>query len=100
MSIIANTTDNFVITSIHVVIPSIGQAQNQQVLSMPQVLSIIILYFLLFLIFIAGGLGYDLILGIVLSYVLILILIGVIETKKHISTTLKNNRSKGEGGGD
>jgi hypothetical protein len=100
MSIIANTTDNVVITSIHVVIPSISHAQNQQALSIPQALSIIILYFLLFLIFNFGFIGYGLILGAALIDALLLILIGIIETKKRISTILKNNRSKGEGGDD
>ena len=100
MSIIVNTTNNFVITSIHVVIPSMGHAQNQQVLSIPQALSIIILFFLLFLIFNLGFIGYGLILGVALIYTLLLILIGVNETKKRISTILKNNRSKGEGGDD
>jgi len=97
MSTIVNTTDNVVITSIHVVIPSIGHAQNQQVLSIPQALSIIILYFLLSLIFNLGFVGYGLILGNALIVALLLILIGVIETKKRISTILKNNRSKGGG---
>jgi len=96
MSTIVNTTDNVVITSIHVVIPS-SHAQNQQVLSIPQALSIIILYFLLSLIFTLGFIGYGLILGNVLIVALLLILIGVIETKKRISTILKNNRSKGGG---
>ena len=100
MSIIVNTTDNVAITSIHVVTPSIGHAQNQQVLSVPQVLSIIILYFLLSLIFNFGFIGYGLILGVALIYALLLILIGVIETKKRISTILKNNRPKEEGGDD
>ena len=96
MSLIVNTTDNVVITSIHVVIPS-SHAQNQQVLSIPQALSIIILYFLLSLIFTFGLVGYGLILGAALIIALLLILIGVIETKKRISTILKNNRSKGGG---
>jgi len=96
MSLIVNTTDNVAITSIHVVIPS-SHAQNQQVLSIPQALSIIILYFLLSLIFNLGFIGYGLILGNALIIALLLILIGVIETKKRISTILKNNRSKGGG---
>ena len=96
MSTIVNTTDNVVITSIHVVIPS-SHAQNQQALSIPQALSIIILYFLLSLIFNLGFVGYGLILGNALIVALLLILIGVIETKKRISTILKNNRSKGGG---
>ncbi|MFP3307222.1 MAG: hypothetical protein RXN93_07800, partial [Thermocladium sp.] len=72
-----------------------GHAQNQQALSIPQALSIIILYFLLSLIFNLGFVGYGLILGNALIIALLLILIGVIETKKRISTILKNNHSKG-----
>ncbi len=83
MSLIVNTTDNVAVTSIHVVIPS-SQAQNQQALSIPQALSIIILYFLLSLIFTFGFVGYGLILGAALIVALLLILIGVIETKKQI----------------